>query len=114
MEISSLRRWCISVAVVNPIGTSFEAEVGSVSELLRVGFVRSFTFSKNLACLLLRYALYLLQQSPRGVGHRLDSVVTAIDDQLDISLCQASYALHFSPSKREVRFWARRLTNLES
>ena len=23
MDISSLRRWCISVAVVNPIGTSF-------------------------------------------------------------------------------------------
>ena len=25
MEMSSLRRWCISVAVVNPMGTSFEA-----------------------------------------------------------------------------------------
>ena len=26
MEINSLRRWCISVAVVNPIGTNLEAE----------------------------------------------------------------------------------------
>jgi len=28
MEINSLRRWCISVAVVNPIGTNLEAEHG--------------------------------------------------------------------------------------
>lgn len=51
------------------------------------------TFCKNLARLLLGDSFYLLQDSARGVGNRLDSIETAIDNKLNVSLCEASNTL---------------------
>lgn len=44
------------------------------------------TFRKNLARLLLRNALDLLQEPSRRVRNGLDGIVTSVDDQLNISL----------------------------
>lgn len=84
MEINSLLRWCISVAVVNPKGTSLDA-VQKLEYAERM-VLRLVTLCQYLGCLLLRNAFDLFQNSMRSVGHRLDRIETAIDNQLYIAL----------------------------
>jgi hypothetical protein len=43
MEMSSLRRWCISVAVVKPIGTSLDATTFSNARDAKTSGLHTFT-----------------------------------------------------------------------
>lgn len=52
------------------------------------------TFLEDLVCLLLRYAFDLLEVPPRRVCHRLDGVVAAIYDELDVTLGETTETLH--------------------
>lgn len=52
------------------------------------------TFLEDLVCLLLRYAFDLLEVPPRRVSHRLDGVVAAIYDELDVTLGETAETLH--------------------
>jgi hypothetical protein len=60
------------------------------------------TLCQYLGCLLLRDPLDLLQDSARCVCNRLNGIVAAIDDQLDVSLCKTSYSL-FEALEQEVQ-----------
>ena len=53
----------------------------------------TLTFCKNLASLLLRNALNLLQYPTWRVGDRLDSVEATIDDQLNVTLRKSTNTL---------------------
>lgn len=52
------------------------------------------TFLEDLVCFLLGYAFDLLQVPPRRVSHRLDSVVSPIYDELDITLGETGQTLY--------------------
>lgn len=56
------------------------------------------TFYEDLVRLLLRDALDLLEISPRRVGHRLDGIVAAIYDELDVALGEAAETLYSGSS----------------
>ena len=43
-------------------------------------------FHEELSGFLLRDAFYLFEDSDRGVGNRLDGIVAALDDELDVAL----------------------------
>ena len=92
MEMSSERRACISVAVVKPMGTSFDAEHGQLLSLYSEN-ENVVTFCQDLGSLLLRYTLDLLEDLPRCICHRLDGIVPAIDKQLDVSFGETRDAL---------------------
>lgn len=51
------------------------------------------TFGKNFSSLLLGNALYLLQSPSRSIGNRLNSLITPIHHQLDITLGEARNTL---------------------
>lgn len=51
------------------------------------------TFGQDLSGLLLRNTLDLLKYTLRRISNRLDSLKTAICDQLDITLCKTSDTL---------------------
>lgn len=64
------------------------------------------TFLEDLGCLQLRYAFDLLEVPPWRVSHGLHGVVTAIYNELDITLGETAETLHRSnlleigPNKR--------------
>lgn len=92
IEMSSLRLWCISVAVVKPIGTSFEAWAASVYGHTAIDMYK-LTFGQHLCRLLFWNTLDLLKHAPRCVCYRFDGIKTTIDDQLDIAFSQPSNSL---------------------
>ena len=53
----------------------------------------NLTFCKDFGGFLLRNALDLLQSPSRGVGDGLDGLKAAVDDQLDITLCETRKTL---------------------
>lgn len=52
------------------------------------------TFLEDLVCLLLRYAFDLLEIPPWRVSHRLNCVVAAIYDELDVTFGETTETLH--------------------
>jgi hypothetical protein len=54
---------------------------------------RSLTFTQDLGSFLLGYALDLFQLSSWGVGDRLDSLIAAIDDKLNVALGETGKTL---------------------
>lgn len=104
IDISSLRRECISVAVVNPMGTSREA--------IRISWVRGPSLCQHLPSVRilvafcseiplicsstlfgLRYVrhsgIHAAVKSYERICHRFNSVESTINDQLDVSSCKS-------------------------
>lgn len=52
------------------------------------------TFLEDLVCLLLRYAFDLLEVPSWRVSHRLNSVIAAIYNELDVTLGETAKTLH--------------------
>jgi hypothetical protein len=92
IEMSSLRRWCISVAVVKPIGTSLDASASSFE---------AFCSDIPLICSSARRGLYIVSIAgfpsvacfDSRVCNRFDSVKTTFDDKLNISCSKTVHSL---------------------
>jgi len=67
-------------------------------------FIESHTLSQDLGCLLLRDTLDLLKNASRGVSNRLDSIVTAIYDQLNVPLGQTCNTLKYDMSGATLQY----------
>lgn len=62
------------------------------------------TFLEDLVCLLLRYAFDLLEVPPWRVSHRLNGVVAAIYDELNVTFGETTETLQRG-MLLEMGFW---------
>lgn len=91
IEISSLRRWCISVAVVKPMGTSLDASASSFE---------AFCSEIPLICSSARRGLQLVSCGVTHLAHfdsrvsnGFDSVEATFNNEFNVARGQAVYTL---------------------
>lgn len=119
IDMSSLRRECISVAVVKPMGTSFEAAIGQSHGLyggslaypppvISMPFVLIFPlFVRELvgACVLSETYSTSPESRDSRIGNGFHGVKTPFNHKLDISCSETVDALNFINSLLCMKMW---------